>query len=124
MPNAYTLDDLKADLDHEFAPLSLEIGGESVVLRNLMRINEKDRAAVLVALKEVEEVHQDDASEPSVEDVAKLSGAVGFILKTVVDKGKGDKLIKALDGDLMLAMRVMELWSEATQPGEAQNSPA
>lgn len=125
MSNSYSLDDLKRDLDKEFAPVEIQVGNETVVLRNLMRIGEKEREAVLAALNEMDKVDPErEEQELSPEEMATLTGAVNLILETVADKGKGKKLVAAINGDLALAMRVLEKWIEATQPGEAQNSPA
>jgi hypothetical protein len=126
MSNVYSLDTLKNDLDKEFAPLKLEIDGDELVLRNLMRVNDKDRDEVLAALKVVEEnaKDEDDEDEQSPEEIAAMSAAITTVIRCVTAGGKGEKLVQAIDGDLMLGMRVMELWTEATQPGEAQNSPA
>lgn len=124
MPNSFTLEDLRDDLDKEFAPLKITVGGEEFVLQNLLRVGEKSRKAVRDALKDIEDVDPDEAKEKSLEDVDRMVGTLELILRTVTAKGKGDKLVAAIDGDVMLAMKVVELWSEATQPGEAQNSPA
>ncbi|WP_439377825.1 phage tail assembly protein [Amycolatopsis lexingtonensis] len=123
MSNVYDLNALKADLDREFAPLKLDVGGEELVLRNLMRVGEKDRAAVLEALKEVE-ASEVDEENAKVEDLSVLGVHIETILKTVVADGKGDKLIREIAGDIALSTKLIELWVEATQPGEAQNSPA
>lgn len=123
MSNVYTLDALKADLDREFAPLKIELGGEQLVLRNLMRVGKTEREAVLAALKVVEEsnVSEEDAS---LDDLSELGDQIELILKTVVADGKGAKLVSAIGGDIALSTKLIELWVEATQPGEAQNSPA
>lgn len=128
MSNVYTLDTLKADLDKEFAPLQIDVGGENLTLRNLMRVNDKDREAVLGALKTVEEysTSEDEDSEEdeerSAEEIAAVSAAITTIFTAVTANGKGRKLVESIDGDLMLGMKIMELWTEATQPGEASNS--
>lgn len=124
MTDSYSLENLKADLDRQFAPLALEAGGQKLVLQNLLRLGEKDRAAVMAALAEVEDSGDSVDGSGSVADLDRLSAAVTTVLRTVTADGKGDKLIASLAGDVMLAMKVIELWAEATQPGEAQNSPA
>ncbi|AIG78466.1 Hypothetical protein AJAP_28140 [Amycolatopsis japonica] len=123
MTNTYSLDSLKADLDKEFAPLKLEVAGEELVLRNLMRVGEKDREAVLGALKAVEALNIDEENT-SPEDISVLARHIETILVIVTANGKGQKLADAVNGDVALSMRIVELWVEATQPGEAENSPA
>ncbi|HVV11576.1 phage tail assembly protein [Amycolatopsis sp.] len=123
MSNVYTLDALKADLDREFAPLKLDLGGEQIVLRNLMRVGKTDREAVLTALKVVEESNLSE-EDAKIEDLGELGEQIELILKTVVADGKGEKLVTSIGGDIALSTKLIELWVEATQPGEAQNSPA
>jgi hypothetical protein len=122
MSNVYSLDALRQDLDREFAPLKLEVGGDEIVLRNLLRIGEKERSTVLAALKAVEESQAGE--ESSVADLDEIAKHVETILQTVTADGNGKKLVTGLGGDMALAMKVVELWVEATQPGEAENSPA
>jgi hypothetical protein len=124
MSNIYSLDQLKRDMDREFAPLILDLDNDKLTLRNLMRINEKEREEVLGALKVVEKSSGKEEGDLEVAEITALSQAVGVILKNIVAEGKGDKLVAFLDGDLMMAMKIMDLWTEATQPGEAPNSPA
>lgn len=115
MSNVYSLVDLKAGLDKEFAPVELDLPrGSKVVLRNVMRLDSKDRAAVIEATKKF----SDDA------DVDEMFEAVRVVLRTVADGNKGDSLVKEIGDDIALAMKIMNLWVEATQPGEAENSPA
>lgn len=124
MSNIYTLDDLKNDLDREFAPLTIQIGDDNLVLRNLMRVNEKDRETILAALKTVEDSSGKEEDDLGVDEVTALGQAINTVLQLIVGDDKGAKLVAYVDGDLMLAMKIMELWTGATQPGEAQNSPA
>lgn len=121
MTNSYDLDTLRADLDREFKPMTINVGGDEVVLRNLMRLGKKDRDAVTAALKDVQDL-QDDSQDPEV--LGRLENAVMTVLSIVPADGKGKKLVAAVDGDLALALKLMERWSEATQSGEAQHSPA
>lgn len=121
--NSYTLENLKQDLDHEFAPLTIEVGGDALVLRNLMRVGDGERQSIMEQLQELEVIQSEDR-DPTPQETTRLSQIVVSILSTVTADDKGNKLASALSGDLMLAMKIMELWQEATQPGEASNSPA
>ncbi|TCO56799.1 hypothetical protein EV192_106274 [Actinocrispum wychmicini] len=123
MSNLYTLADMRADLDREFAPLELDLGSGRVVLRNLMRINDNDRICVLQALQQLEDIDTDE-NETNLNDVTLLSESVEFILRTVTADGRGDALITALGGDMLLGMKIIQMWSEATQAPEAPGSPA
>ena len=46
--------------------------------------------------------------------------AATAVLKMVADQGA--RLVKELDGDVTLTMRVLERWMKTTQPGEATTS--
>lgn len=125
MSNKFTLDNLRAELDRKFKPLELELDGETVTLQNLMRVDEKLRGEVMEALKEIEAAQgKEDGAEQSPEDIAKLSEAVTLILRNVTANGRGDALVTALEGDLLLSMDILEKWTVATQAPEARNSPA
>jgi hypothetical protein len=127
MSNSYSLSALIEDLDREFAPYKLEIGeGDTLVLRNLLRVSDRERAAVTEALQVIDEVQSkdEDGKDQSPEDAAKMSAAVADILRAVTADSKGDRLVRVINGDLLLAMKILNGWMEATQPGEAQNSPA
>ncbi|WP_190821959.1 phage tail assembly protein [Saccharopolyspora pogona] len=114
--NVFTLDDLDAAIEREYAPLTFQAAGEEFVLRSLLRVEKKRRDAVIAKLKEL-----DDAGDDIDEDLA-LS-TVQFILKSVTADDRGTKLLKALGDDLLRFMRLLSMWSEATQPGEATASP-
>lgn len=120
MGNIFTLDSLREEVEREFAPVEITLSdGSTVTLRNLIRLPKKQREAALAKLKEL------DAAEESDEETDKF-GAVAEaaleILALVADDGKG--LVKELDGDVGLTMKVLSVWMGASQPGEAQPSPA
>lgn len=121
MSNVYTLDTLRADLDNKFAPVEIDLGkGSPVVLRNLMRLSSTDRKAVMDAVAIVQKPRE----EGEAQDVDALMDGIKTVLSRVAADNRGKALTDAIGDDLGLAMHLMELWSEATQPGEAQNSPA
>lgn len=115
--NVFTLEALEAEIERQYAPLKFQAAGEEFVLRSLLRIGKKDRDAVMEKLKDLE-----TEDEELNEDVA--FAAVQFVLKTVVADNKGAKLSKVLGDDLLRNMKVLEKWVEATQPGEATDSPS
>lgn len=126
MANLFTLDKLREDVSKEFAPVKIGLSdGTEVTLRNLLRLGKKDRETVLEKLKVLESVGEkkdDDEAKTTIEDLDRLAEAGNDILLLVADHGR--KLVKELDGDFALILRVVETWMEATQPGEAQPSPA
>ena len=116
----YSLADIKADIDKQFAPLTLDLGKKEVVLRNVMRVSDAEREAVRVAQEKIEALSD---AEGSVEekDMGAYKGLVVDILATVATDG--DALREALGEDLALVLHVLKLWSEETQSGEAKSSP-
>ena len=121
MSNVFTLDSLREEVEKEFAPVKIGLSdGTEATLRSLVRLNKKTREEVLSTLKALQSVS--DSEETTIEDVDTMVDAATKILESVATNGKN--LVKELDGDLSLTMRVLEAWLEASQPGEASNSPA
>ena len=121
MANAYSLDQLRADVERDFQPVVITLAdGTEVSLRNLLRLPKKDRDTVMKSIRALEDINeaQSDADD---EDVADLVDTASDILALVADSN-GKKLIKELDGDITLTMRVLEKWMASTSPGEATPS--
>lgn len=119
MTNSFSLDDMKAALDAEFAPVTFTVGNDTLVLQNLMRIDATPRKEVLEAMAQLRTA---EGAEEDKQDLALMGEAVTTILRNVVAGGKGQKLVDALGGDLLLSMKVLEKWTGATQAPEAGNS--
>ena len=123
MSNVFTLDKLREDIEKEFAPVKIGLSdGTEVTLRNLLRLDKKDREAVLELLTSLDGLEKADEDQ-SPETIEKMLSVIHEIL-VLVAKEKGRKLVNEIGDDLALTMKVLEAWTEATQPGEAQNSPA
>jgi hypothetical protein len=124
MSNTFSLDDLREEVERDFAPVEIELSdGSTVTLRNLLRLPRKDRDAVMRLITEMQDLNdaaQDDKGEAEASDVDELVDTASQILSLVADNGK--KLIKELDGDLTLTMRVLERWMESTSAGKPQPS--
>jgi hypothetical protein len=103
MSNVFSLNDLKNQIDQEFAPLELEVGKSKIVLRNVMRLGKAERSVVMEAVKKFD---ADDTDQ----DVDEVFDAIRTIMRTCAADGKGDTLVNAIGDDLALA-------------GEASNSP-
>ena len=117
MVNSFTLDDLRAEVEREYAPLEITLSdGSTVTLKHLLRLPKKTRDKVVDTLKTLE---TKEGEEPEVDEMV---DAATSVLKMVSDHGAA--LVKELDGDVTLIMRVLERWMASTQPGEAQPSPA
>jgi hypothetical protein len=117
LSNSFTLDDLRAEVEREYAPLEITLSdGSTVTLKHLLRLPKKTRDKVVDTLKALETKEGDDP------DVDVMVDAATQVLKLVADNGTG--LVKELDGDVTLVMRVLERWMQMSQPGEAAPSPA
>lgn len=120
MANVFTLDSLREEVEREFAPVEIVVSdGSKVTLQNLLRLKKKQRDVVLEKLKVLESVEKTDDDTNEIELLAETASE---ILDLVADDGK--KLLKELDGDVSVILKVLNKWMEATQPGEAQPSPA
>lgn len=134
--NQFNLDNLRRELEAEYAPMKVEVGEETYVLQSLMRISKERRKAVIEHFKALEADTPEDESgekeEGKVEvDLASLDVdeenvliAVKGILSNVVQgpEGRGRQFVELLGDDMMLHMRLLEKWTKATQPGEAPSS--
>jgi|APGre2960657404_1045060.scaffolds.fasta_scaffold06014_3 hypothetical protein len=115
MSNVFTLDSLREEVEREFAPVQIELSdGTVVTLRHLLRLPKSTRDKVIDTLKALE------TEEGEEQDVDGMIDAATAVLKMVADQGA--RLVKELDGDVTLTMRVLERWMKTTQPGEATTS--
>ena len=123
MSNVFTLDSIREELEKQYEPIKVQLSdGSEAVLQNLLRMKKTQRDAVLEKLDELASLQQkEEAGELSQVEVLT---ATSDVLELAVGGDKGKKLVKELDEDLLLAQEIVAKWQEATQPGEAENSPA
>lgn len=110
MSNIFTLDSLREEIEAQYAPVVLEVGDQEVTLTNLMRLPKKKRITVM---DKVSLLNADD-DEKDMEHIALE------ILLEVADKPA--LLKKGLGDDLALTMKIVTIWMESTQVGEAESS--
>jgi len=123
MSNVFTLDALREEVEREFAPVEIVVSdGTTVTLRNLLRLSKTERDVVVAKLKVLETIDKDAESAEDSNEIDLLADTAAEILALVADHG--DKLIKELDGDVSVILKVLNVWMGSTQPGEAQPSPA
>lgn len=115
----FTIDDLRAEIEREYAPLRFQVGAEEFVLKSLLRTDKKVREAVIARLEALEAAHNGD---DTVDEDAALA-SVRYVLESVTEGGRGYRLSEHLGDDLLLCMKLLEKWTEATQPGERKDSP-
>jgi len=113
MSSTFTLDSLREEADRLYKPLTIPLSdGTESVLKNILRLNAKARAGVLEAIDAI------NKEESSVEE---LIANVDVIIKAVATNAT--KLLKDLDGDLAVSMKLIEKWTSGTQLPEAESSP-
>lgn len=120
MSNIFTIEDLKAEIETRYAPLVFKVGDQEFTLQSLLMVDEKVRAEVQNRLKSLTE-SADDKQEVSEADTIEV---LKFVLSSVTRDRKGAALCRALGNSLVMYSTLMEKWQEATQPGEASNSPS
>lgn len=114
MSNVFSLDQLREEVEREFAPFVIELSdGSKVTLRNLIRLGANDRKRAAELLDELA-----NSSTADEDLITLVEGALSIIAD------RGNKLVKEINGDLSLALKVLGEWAKATQSGEAENSPA
>jgi molybdopterin converting factor small subunit len=118
MSNVFTLESLREEVEREFAPLKITLrDGSEVTLINLLRLKKKERkeALALMDTLDTDEESQSDEELDAVEELAaNLFGLVA---------DRPDELLEEIGDDFQVLLRVLEMWMEATQPGEAESSP-
>jgi hypothetical protein len=124
MSNVFTLDAMRSEIEHEFAPCQIELAeGKAVTLRNLLRVPKNNRELIYALLDELSEIQksEDDKGLVSTEKSAQVALK---ILPLVADSEKlGRQLVESIQDDLALTLRVFSRWIENTQSGEAEGSP-
>lgn len=117
MSNVYTLDTLRDEIEQKYSAVQISVGRTKVNLRPLLRLNADERKTVIDAVASVQ------ASDTTTgEGFEAMAEGLLTIIGTVAAKD-GEVLVNSVRDDVALAMKIVELWSGATQAGEAQNSP-
>ena len=111
MSNVFSLDSLREEIEKQFAPVQLEIGSKTVTLSNMMRLPKKKRDFVMESLKELE---NEDKNDIDIEEIA---------VNVLAEVSDNPALVRrGLKDELALSMKILGLWMESTQTGEAESS--
>ncbi|MFE2912817.1 phage tail assembly protein [Kitasatospora indigofera] len=119
--------DLRSEAATRYAALELETeDGRTIVLRNLLRLDDAARktAQALLGAFAKKASGKGGKGKESTDDLAELDAqerAITDFLLLVADDTEALRDLLA-DFDLALKMALVEHWTEATQPGEAQRS--
>lgn len=106
--------DVEAEADQKYGPFVLEdVPGGDVTLRNIYRLAENERHQV----KEL-----NDKIKAAKGDVDIVLNAAVAVLELVAVGDDGKRLVEALGGEPPKILHVLNLYMEATQPGEALHS--
>lgn len=116
------LDNIQAEADKTFgAPAKLQLRDGTVIqLRNILRLPQVEREKVTAQLTQINTLQDKPDDERTMEDVDALSDIAFEILRNVASDP--DRLVKELNGDLAVALKVLQGWMEETQAGEADSS--
>lgn len=114
---SFTLNDIIAAADAKYGTTDIDLGEQTVVLINALRLSDAKRAE-LEAVQKRMSAAEDDESE-NADQAAMLRDALRIVAKT---PDQAEALIAALGEDLALLVEVFERYSKGTQAGEASPS--
>jgi hypothetical protein len=120
--NTFTLDAMRAEIEKEFAPFTMDLGdGKVVVLRNLLRIPKKNRDTIYALLDDLNELQKNDEDSGLV-NTEKSAQIALEIIPLVADSEKlGRQLVEAIEEDLALTLRVFSSWMGNGDQGKADS---
>jgi hypothetical protein len=129
MSNVFTLDALREETIRRYSPTEVDLGdGDSVELKSILRLGEKDRKAVLEAIEEINDIDYDDDDEELIAEWAdEVVESCAKVFRVVASSPK--KLMSRLDHEdpairANLYTAVLSRWVGESQLGEAKPSPA
>lgn len=106
--------DVEAETNEKYGPFVLEdVPGGDVTLRNIYRLTENERHRVRELNAKL---------KAAKGDVDTVLNAATELLELVALGDGGVRLVEALAGEAPKIMHVLNLYMEATQPGEALHS--
>jgi hypothetical protein len=119
--NVFTLDAMREEIEKEFAPFQIEVDGEKLTLRNLLRVPKNRRDEVYGLLDELSAAQESDEGTLSVTE--KSAQIALKIIPLVADKEKlAHVLVERIEDDLALTLRLFNVWMEATQAPNSEDS--
>lgn len=142
MSNVWDLDSMREEIEQEFQPFQMTVAGQTIVLRNPIRMPKKERKALQEALEElnkmttevtavqdqIEKSEKDETGETpmpefdSVEFEERILAASKQVLRLAAGGKEGTLLVNALGDDLQLTQKLIQRWGEVVKPGEASSS--
>lgn len=121
MSNIFTLDSMRSEIEREFAPFQIEVDGKTLTLRNLLRVPKIHRDDVYSMLDELSEIQSSDDGPLTVTE--KSAQIALQIIPLVADDEKlAAVLVERIEDDLALTLRLFNVWMEATQAPNSEDS--
>lgn len=116
-----SLDQLKADVEKNYATLTIEIGADDKIdLRNLLRVERNARGKITDKLDEIDKL-QDDESLSQTAMLTEITKIAREVLALAAGK-RGKDLMSVVGDDDGLIMEILTQWTGETQVGEAEHS--
>lgn len=112
MPS-FTLADIQAAADEKYGPTVIELEDGPVVLVNPLRMSKATRQKFMA-------LGQPKEGEAEIDVDEKLAEMIRLATKPADAK----RLLAAVGGDLAQLKEIVELWTKASQLGEASASPS
>lgn len=120
--NAFSLDDIRRELESKYAPFEFTVKEETFVLPSLLRVPKAVRSEV----KEIFEsmgATTDENGEVALDnpdaDEDVIVEKIKCVLALVTENGRGEALKNVLPDDMLLVTEVLKKWQDVTQAGEA-----
>lgn len=120
--NAFSLDDIRRELESKYAPFEFTVDEETFVLPSLLRVPKAVRSEV----KEIFEsmgATTDENGEVALDnpdaDEDVIVEKIKCVLALVTENGRGEALKNVLPDDMLLVTEVLKKWQDVTQAGEA-----
>lgn len=117
----FTLDQLKSDVEKNFATLSIDVGtGDKIDMRNILRMDKDSRRLVLEQLDLLDKIQEN--KELSQNETLEQTTAISRKVIDLAAGKRGKDLLALIGDDDALVMEILSKWTEATQVGEAGSS--
>lgn len=112
-----SLDSIRDSVARKYSPLEVDLGTGVIELKQVLRLGKEARKGVL---KHMETLDGLDNSEDATDEMLEVAREVILLLA----EDARYKLEAAVGGDPLIYLELFNAWMEASQPGEAQSSPA
>jgi len=117
MSNVITLDSIRESVAKKYASVKVDLGTDTVELKQVLRLGKDARKTVIAKIEELEKVQELEDGTDEMLSIAR---------EVVLSLAEGDRfrLEAAVGGDSLVYLELFNSWMEASQPGEAESSPA